>query len=157
VWGDEQMLWKRESGGAVRRALRAPRSDVAKVLDNAPKYARFEITGRVRQVFLDLPWIEIESAQRLAPESVKARSCTRAARCIDRRQAVADGVRRLGPRVDRQSAGERAHRAVAAARRLSARTPAKRTSSRYVVSCPRAVDGTIESRRARSRPRRRRG
>jgi hypothetical protein len=43
-------------------------SDAVKVLANAPKYARFEVVARVRQVFLGRPWIEIESAQRLVPE-----------------------------------------------------------------------------------------
>ena len=43
-------------------------SDAAKVFEHAPKYARFEIVGRVRQVFLGMPWIEIDSAQRLAAE-----------------------------------------------------------------------------------------
>jgi hypothetical protein len=69
VWGDEQMLWKREEWEAPLGVLFVRRdSDVAKLFEHAPKYARFEIVGRVRQVFHDMPWIEIDGAQRLAPE-----------------------------------------------------------------------------------------
>jgi hypothetical protein len=69
VWGDEQMLWKHEEWEAPLAVLFVRRgSDAAQVFEHAPKYARFEIVGRVRQVFLGLPWIEIDSARRLMPE-----------------------------------------------------------------------------------------
>ena len=69
VWSDEQMLWRREDWDAPLAVLFVRRGgDAAKALDHAPKYARFEVVGRVRQVFLGLPWIEIERAERLVPE-----------------------------------------------------------------------------------------
>lgn len=69
VWSDEQMLWKREEWDAPLAVLFVRRDGaVAKLFDGAPKYARFDVVARERQVFLGMPWIEIESGVRAKAE-----------------------------------------------------------------------------------------
>lgn len=69
-WGDEQLLWRAEDFDAPSVLVFARRgTPAAGVLAGARLYARFEVVGTVRQLFLGLPWIEIESAERLPQET----------------------------------------------------------------------------------------
>lgn len=69
VWSDEQLLWEREAWEHPLGTLYVRRGGVAeRALDGAPRLARFEAIGRVRQVFLGRPWIEIDQARRIGDE-----------------------------------------------------------------------------------------
>lgn len=69
AWADEQFLWRREDWEQPAATLYARRGSVAAdVLAAAPRYARFEATAHVRQVFLGRPWVEIASLRRLPGE-----------------------------------------------------------------------------------------
>jgi hypothetical protein len=69
-WGDDQLLWRAEDFGAPCVLVFARRgTPAATLLDAARTYSRFEVVGRVSQVFLGLPWIELETAERLPQET----------------------------------------------------------------------------------------
>lgn len=69
-WGDDQLLWRAEDFEAPRVLVFARRgTPAAATLGDARTYSRFEVVGRVSQIFLGLPWIEIESAERLPQET----------------------------------------------------------------------------------------
>ena len=69
-WGDGQLLWQPEEFANPTVLLFARRgSDASAVLEGGRTYTRYEVVGRVVQVFLGLPWIEVESAQRLPEET----------------------------------------------------------------------------------------
>jgi hypothetical protein len=68
-WGDDQFLWRAEDFEAPCVLVFARRgTPAAALLASARTYARFEVVGRVSQVFLGLPWIELETAERLPQE-----------------------------------------------------------------------------------------
>jgi len=69
-WGDDQFLWLSEEFDAPTVLVFARRgTPAAEALGRAHRYARLEVVGTVRQLFLGLPWIEIESAERLPQET----------------------------------------------------------------------------------------
>lgn len=87
AWADEQQLWLREEWENPAATLFARRGSIAeRVIEGAPRYARFEATGRVRQVFLGRPWIEVERVQRLASELGEG-TLLHASRAMQRMQA----------------------------------------------------------------------
>jgi hypothetical protein len=68
AWADEAFLWEREAYEDPAPWLFAPRDGaVHRLLSTARPYERFRVVARVREVFLDEPWIELRSAERLAP------------------------------------------------------------------------------------------
>ncbi len=69
VWSDEQFLWEKEQWEAPLALLFTRHGGVAeRALLGAPQLARFEGIGRVRQVFLGRPWIELEQVRRIGDE-----------------------------------------------------------------------------------------
>lgn len=69
VWSDEQFLWEKEQWEAPLGQLFVRRGGVAeRALAGAPQLARFEAIGRVRQVLLGRPWIELEQVRRIGDE-----------------------------------------------------------------------------------------
>lgn len=69
-WGDDQILWRSEDFAAPSVLLFARRgTPAAELLAEGQTYARYEVVGRVGQVFLGLPWIEIEQLTRLPEET----------------------------------------------------------------------------------------
>ncbi|HVS17131.1 MAG TPA: hypothetical protein VMT18_00930 [Planctomycetota bacterium] len=69
-WGDDQFLWLADEFDAPGVLVFARRgTPAAKALAEANPYARFEVVGQVSQLFLGLPWIELESAERLPQET----------------------------------------------------------------------------------------
>jgi hypothetical protein len=69
VWSDEQFLWEKDQWEAPLAQLFTRRGGVAeRALAGAPQLARFEAIGRVRQVFLGRPWIELEAVRRIGDE-----------------------------------------------------------------------------------------
>lgn len=65
-WADEQFPWRVEDFDApiVRLFVRRD-TDVEAELARGTRYARFEIEGTLREVFLGEPWVEVESARAL--------------------------------------------------------------------------------------------
>ena len=83
AWADEQFPWvQSEFDAPAVRVFARKGSAASSALDGAPAYARFELTGVVREVFLDLPWIEVVEVQPLA-ESISEASIIHAARAIE--------------------------------------------------------------------------
>lgn len=69
LWSDEQFPWIESEFRLPRVRLFARRGQPAEcLLGSAPQYARFEFVATVRELFLDLPWIEVERATRLEQE-----------------------------------------------------------------------------------------
>jgi hypothetical protein len=70
TWGDEQYLWRASEWEHPLGTLFVRRDEglVLDALSRAPRYARIEVVGRVRQVFLGRPWIQLERAERLREE-----------------------------------------------------------------------------------------
>ncbi len=69
LWSDEQFPWVEAEYQLPRMRLFARRGQLAEcVLGSAATYSRFELTVVVRELFLDLPWIEVERATPLAEE-----------------------------------------------------------------------------------------
>lgn len=69
-WADEQFPWRVDDFDAplVRLFVRRD-TDAEAELVRGTRYARFEIVGTVREVFLGEPWVEVENAL-LLPERV---------------------------------------------------------------------------------------
>jgi hypothetical protein len=82
-WADEQFPWIHDDydAPAVRVFVRKG-SPAANVIAGAKPYARFELTGVVREVFLDLPWIEITGAVPMS-DAITEASVIHAARAIE--------------------------------------------------------------------------
>src|SRR5688572_30553797 len=60
-WGDDQFLWKAADFERPSVLLFARRgTPQAEVLAKAETYGRYEVVGRVAQIFLGLPWIQID-------------------------------------------------------------------------------------------------
>lgn len=69
VWSDGQFLWEKDQWDAPLAQLYVRRGGVAeRALAGAPQLARFEAIGRVRQVLLGRPWIELEQVRRIGDE-----------------------------------------------------------------------------------------
>lgn len=69
AWGDEQFLWRAPEWENPLGTLHVRRGSPAEsVLGSATRFARYDVIGRVRQVFLGRAWIEIEHAERLSAE-----------------------------------------------------------------------------------------
>ncbi len=91
-WADEQFPWvKADFDEPQVRVFVRKGSAAARALDGAKTYARFELTGVVREVFLDLPWIEIVEAVPLSDPITEA-TVIHAARAID---LMSEGAWRL--------------------------------------------------------------
>lgn len=62
AWSDDRFTWERRVFEDPCRRLFVRRgTPAARVLSNAASYQRLDVLGVVREVFLDEPWIEIES------------------------------------------------------------------------------------------------
>jgi hypothetical protein len=87
AWCDEQLLWDQDEFENPRALLFARRgTEVGAVLADGSVYGRYEAVGRVAQVFLAHPWIEVTSLERL-PEEIGQGAilhATRALRSMDR-------------------------------------------------------------------------
>jgi len=87
AWCDDQILWDVDEFDNPRALLFARRgTEVGAALEGARVYGRYEAVGRVTQVFLDHPWIEIVHLERL-PEEIGEGAilhATRALRSMDR-------------------------------------------------------------------------
>ena len=65
-WGDDQRLWSLTDYQTAPVRLFARKHSVPElVLETARPYSRFEVEIVVREVFVDQPWAEIDSAVRL--------------------------------------------------------------------------------------------
>jgi hypothetical protein len=68
-WSDEQFPWVQTEYQTPRVRFFARHSRPGEwALSDAQPYARYELLVRVRELFLDLPWAEIEGAQRTLEE-----------------------------------------------------------------------------------------
>lgn len=66
AWADERFTWNRDVyDDPVRRLFVRRGGALDAVLDEIQRHERFEVVGRVREVFLDEPWIEVESLRPL--------------------------------------------------------------------------------------------
>jgi hypothetical protein len=82
-WGDEQRLWNVEDFRSAPVRLFARKHNVPDwTLEKAQAYARFEVEIVVREVFLDQPWAEIESALPL-DEHVSEGALIHASRAVE--------------------------------------------------------------------------
>lgn len=83
AWGDEQRIWHREEFENTATRLFVPRGSVleARVLA-AGSHERLLLTLRVREIWLNQPWIEVESAVLLSP-SVGEGTILHASRAMD--------------------------------------------------------------------------
>jgi hypothetical protein len=69
AWADEQFLWLEEDWDEPDATLYVRRGGVpALELASAPRFARFEASAHVREVFAGRAWIEIASLRRLEGE-----------------------------------------------------------------------------------------
>ena len=69
AWSDEQILWDKSTWDQPAATLFVHRGRVADLtLERTTRYARYEATAKVAQVFLGRPWIEITSVQRIGDE-----------------------------------------------------------------------------------------
>jgi len=82
-WSDEQFPWVESEFQTPRVRLFARRGQPGEWgLSGAQPYQRFELRVRVRELFLDLPWAEIEDATRTL-EEISEGTNIHAARGID--------------------------------------------------------------------------
>jgi hypothetical protein len=83
LWADEQWLWLRDEFEAPAvRVFVAHGSAAEAELAAARTYARFEIEGSVRELFLAEPWIEVESVREL-PEHISEGSIIHGGRAVE--------------------------------------------------------------------------
>lgn len=69
LWSDEQFPWIESEFRLPRMRLFARRGQPAEcLLGTAPVYVRLELVATVRELFLDLPWVEVEHVSRLEQE-----------------------------------------------------------------------------------------
>src|SRR5688572_2575073 len=119
AWSDEQLLWELDEFEHPRALVFARRaSPSGETLAGAPVYGRYEAVGRVAQVFMGHPWIEVAALDRL-PEEIGEGAilhATRALRSMDQREwklALEDLVRaeasNLPPRARAELERLRAH------------------------------------------------
>jgi len=83
AWADEQFLWLREQHDAplVRCFVRRGSYD-ERTLEAAGTYQRFEVVGTLRELFLGVPWVEVEELRGL-PERVGEGVVIHAARAVE--------------------------------------------------------------------------
>ncbi len=82
-WTDEQFPWIQDEFEAPPlRVFARKGSAAALALAGAPTYARFELTGIVHEVFLDLPWIEVVGVAPMG-DAINEASVIHAARAIE--------------------------------------------------------------------------
>jgi hypothetical protein len=82
-WADEQFPWTKSDFDEPQvRVFVRKGSAAARVLEDAKTYARFELRGVVREVFLDLPWIEVVEAVPLSDPLTEA-TVIHAARAVE--------------------------------------------------------------------------
>jgi hypothetical protein len=68
-WSDEQFPWRQSEYAMPRVRLFARHGQPGEwAFADAQPYARYELRVRVRELFLDLPWAEIENATRTLEE-----------------------------------------------------------------------------------------
>lgn len=81
-WSDEQMPWRVADYETPRvRLFYRKGTPVEEVLGGGETYARFEIEGTLRELFLGEPWIEVEAARAL-PERLTEGSVIHASRAL---------------------------------------------------------------------------
>jgi hypothetical protein len=82
-WADEQFPWVQADFEAPAvRVFARKGSAAATGVFGAPQYARFELTCVVREVFLDLPWLEVVAATPMG-DAIDEASVIHAARAIE--------------------------------------------------------------------------
>jgi hypothetical protein len=119
AWSDEQLLWEVDEHEHPRALVFARRGSASgETLQKAPVYGRYEAVGRVVQVFMGHPWIEVSALERL-PEEIGEGAilhATRALRSMDQGEwklALEDLVRaeasNLPPRARAELERLRAH------------------------------------------------
>lgn len=85
-WTDEQFPWVVSDFEAPAVRVFARRNGPCEwPLQSAKPYSRYELSGTVREVFLDLPWIEIQDA-RLLPDQISEATVIHASRAVDLNQ-----------------------------------------------------------------------
>lgn len=94
-WSDEQFPWVESEYKTPRVRLFARHGQAAEAaLAGAKRHMRFELTVRVRELFLDLPWAEIVSAAPTAAEISEGTSI-HAARGLELAQRNSLGLARI--------------------------------------------------------------
>lgn len=89
AWTDDQLPWIKAQYDAPAVRVFARRGSAAEhVFAQAAVHQRFEIVGVVRELFLDLPWIEVASARALE-NGISEAAVIHASRAI---QLVDDGL-----------------------------------------------------------------
>ncbi|MEO6708056.1 MAG: hypothetical protein ABI054_07715 [Planctomycetota bacterium] len=69
VWADEQNLWQQEDYDSPAAMVFVRRgTSLEPIAAAAQRYARFEVTGIVRQVLVARPWIELTAMTPLHPQ-----------------------------------------------------------------------------------------
>lgn len=82
-WTDEQFPWLQADFDApLVRVFARKGNPNAALLQEAKPYTRFEVTGVVREVLLDLPWIEVVDVRPMS-DAISEASVIHAARAID--------------------------------------------------------------------------
>jgi hypothetical protein len=82
-WADDQFPWLKSDFDAPQvRVFVRKGSAAARALAGAKTYSRFELFGTVREVFLDLPWIEVTDARPMTDVITEA-TVIHAARAIE--------------------------------------------------------------------------
>lgn len=129
-WGDDQFLWRAEDFESPCVLVFARRgTSAATLLASARTYSRFEVVGRVSQVFLGLPWIELETAERLPQETgegavLHASRAVRAMEAGDWSRALEDLARAEISNLPPQALGELARlRSICEAEREARKLP----------------------------------
>ena len=91
-WADDQYPWMKSDFDAPQvRVFVRKGSAAASAIAGAKTYSRFELTGIVREVFLDLPWIEVTDARPMSDVLTEA-TVIHAARAIE---LIREGAWRL--------------------------------------------------------------
>jgi hypothetical protein len=92
AWTDEQFPWiKAEYDAPAARVFSRTGSAADWALENAKPGARFEMTGIVRETFLDLPWVEVVGVLPL-PERISEGTSIHAAKACDLMKARSFGL-----------------------------------------------------------------
>jgi len=82
-WSDEQFPWIESEYDTPQVRVFARRGTLAdRELASVKSYSRYEMRGVVREVFLDLPWIEIEDARSMT-DAISEATVIHAGRALD--------------------------------------------------------------------------
>jgi hypothetical protein len=130
AWSDAQLLWDVDEHDHPRALVFARRGSASgSTLSAAPLYGRYEAVGRVVQVFMGHPWIEVEQVERL-PEEIGEGAILHASRAL---RSMDQGEWRLALEdLTRAEASNLPPRARAALVRLRERCEEARTERRIL-------------------------